>query len=305
MMSARHRFGHPIGQTPMFDERTRTSNPSAPTTESARPHGARASRPSVRLVQFTDTHFLPDPGGSLRGARTLPRFEACLAHARRHFFPADAVVVTGDVIHDDPAAYASVNRAFGSLDCPVLMIPGNHDVPDEMARQLGAAPFQVGGEFRTANGWHLLLLESWFAGSTDGEGRLGDAQLDNLDRTLRADAAPHALIFVHHPPLPMDAPALDAVGLRDGRNLCRTIAAHSRVRGVCWGHAHQALDIFGAAGVRWMCTPATSMQFRPRRPTFEADDRPPGYRVLDLGADGSISTEVVWLEGYEEEAVGE
>jgi 3',5'-cyclic AMP phosphodiesterase CpdA len=61
---------------------------------------------SVRLVQFTDTHLLTDPQGTLRGARTLPRLQACLDHARRHFFPADAVVVTGDLVHDEPAAYA-------------------------------------------------------------------------------------------------------------------------------------------------------------------------------------------------------
>jgi hypothetical protein len=40
------------------------------------------------------------------------------------------------------------------------------------------------------------------------------------------------------------------------------------------------------------------MQFRPRQPSFQVDDRPPGYRVIDLGADGSIASEVVWLEGY-------
>jgi hypothetical protein len=39
------------------------------------------------------------------------------------------------------------------------------------------------------------------------------------------------------------------------------------------------------------------MQFKPRN-DFAADDRPPGYRVIDLGADGAIVSEVVWLEGY-------
>jgi hypothetical protein len=28
------------------------------------------------------------------------------------------------------------------------------------------------------------------------------------------------------------------------------------------------------------------------------DDRPPGYRVIDLLDDGGIATEVVWLERY-------
>ena len=62
--------------------------------------------------------------------------------------------------------------------------------------------------------------------------------------------------------------------------------------------SHQALDLYTRGDVRFMCTPATSMQFRPRSPTFETDERPPGYRVIDLQADGSIASEVVWLEGY-------
>ena len=55
-------------------------------------------------------------------------------------------------------------------------------------------------------------------------------------------------------------------------------------------------------GVRLMCTPATSMQFVPRITEFAVDDRPPGYRVIDLHDDGSIATEVVWLEGYRDDA---
>ena len=258
---------------------------------------------TVRLVQFTDTHLLLDPDATLRGARTLPRLQACLAHARRHFFPADAVLVTGDIVHDDPAAYGVVDLVFGELDVPVLLIPGNHDVPDEMRRRLAHRPFQLGGEFHTANGWQVLLLESWFADSEDGEGQLGRGQLEALEHALARGTEPHAFVFLHHPPVRMDSPALDQLGLLDGAELCRTVSQHERVRGVCWGHAHQALDIYGRGAVRFMCTPATAMQFRPRNPTFEVDDRPPGYRVVDLAPDGSIVSEVAWLEGYEDKAV--
>jgi Icc protein len=69
------------------------------------------------------------------------------------------------------------------------------------------------------------------------------------------------------------------------------------VRGIAWGHAHQSLDVFRDA-TRLMCTPATCMQFKPRNPGFLVDDRPPGYRVIDLHDDGSLATEVVWIEGY-------
>lgn len=260
---------------------------------------------SVRLVQFTDTHLLPDPQGSLRGAVPLPRLQASVEHARRHYFPADAVVVTGDIVHDQPEAYGTVDLVFGGLDVPVFLIPGNHDLPEEMRRQLSHAPFQVGGQWLTPNGWQVLLLESWFAESADGEGQLGPRQLAEVDEALRvprpgeAVPAPHAFVFLHHPPMRMDSYTLDELGLVDADEFQSVLARYPRVRGICWGHAHQALDVYSpGSDVRWMCTPATSMQFRPRRPTFEVDDRPPGYRVIDLRADGSIASEVVWLEGY-------
>ncbi|MGI9246518.1 MAG: metallophosphoesterase [Steroidobacteraceae bacterium] len=264
------------------------------TTRTAAPRQPR----SARLVQFTDMHLLADPQGSMRGAQTLPRLQACLDHARRHFFPADALVLTGDIVHDEPAAYGSVDLLFAGLGVPVFLIPGNHDVPAEMRRRLAHAPFQVGGNFRTGAGWGVVLLESWFAESAGGEGRLGPGQLAELERTLAVSDASHVLVCLHHPPVPMDSAALDELGLLDGDALNATVARHPRVRGVCWGHAHQALDLFTRAGVRFMCTPATAMQFRPRSPTFQADDRPPGYRVIDLLPDGAIATEVVWLEGY-------
>ena len=264
---------------------------------SAQPPGSASRTGSTRLVQFTNTHLMRDPSGSIRGARTLPRLQACLAHARRHHFPVDAILLTGDIVHDEPEAYGTIDLLFGDVGEPVLVIPGNHDLPDEMRRWLNHAPFQVGGQWRTHNGWQLLLLESWFAESTDGEGRLGHSQLQAFERTLADDTDPHALVVLHHPPVRMDSPSLDELGLLDGPQLSAAVERHSRVRGVCWGHAHQALDLFRAGDVRFMCTPATSMQFRPRH-DFAVDDRPPGYRVIDLFADGSIASEVVWLEGY-------
>ncbi len=252
---------------------------------------------SARLVQFTDTHLMQDPAGSIRGAQALPRLQACLAHARRHFFPADAILLTGDVVHDEPAAYGYIDLLFRDAGVPVLVIPGNHDLPDEMRRQLSHEPFQVGGEWRTPNGWQVVLLESWFPESTNGEGQLGPEQRRAFEHALATGTDPHALVVLHHPPVPMDSPALDELGLLDGPLLSTAVDRHPRVRGVCWGHAHQALDLYRSGDVRFMCTPATSMQFKPRN-DFMVDDRPPGYRVIDLLADGSIASEVVWLEGY-------
>jgi Icc protein len=250
----------------------------------------------IRLLQFTDTHLMADPAASLRGVRTLPSLEACLARARRRHFPADLIAVTGDLVQDDAAAYGSLELLFDRLGAPVLLIPGNHDLPAEMERRLSHPPFQIGG-IRIADGWAVVMLDTWFAQSDDGEGQLGAEELARLDAELQAHRERHTLLCLHHPPVSMEAPGLDALGLLDAAAFLAILDRHPQVRGVAWGHAHQSLDLY-RGGVRLMCTPSTCMQFRPRDPGFVVDDRPPGYRVIDLLDDGGIATEVVWLEGY-------
>jgi Icc protein len=250
---------------------------------------------SVRLLQFSDTHLLADPHGRLRGSATLPRLQACLAHARRHFFPPDAIALTGDLVQDDPAAYGTLELLFDRLDAPVLMIPGNHDLPEQMRRRFAAPPFRVGGTHRFG-AWAVVLLESWFAAARDGEGLLGPAQLAELEGTLQELAGVHVLVFVHHPPILMEAAGMDSLRLQDGPALMEVVERHPHVRAVAWGHAHQSLDVYRPGGKRLLCAPATCMQFKPRVDAFVVDDRPPGYRVIDLQADGGIATEVVWLE---------
>lgn len=251
-----------------------------------------------RLVQFTDTHLFGDPEAQLRGVATLASFRACLEHARREVLPADAILVSGDVAHDDPGGYDALELVLAPLDIPALVVAGNHDLPTELHRRLAQPPFQTRGVF-AAGHWRVLLLETWFAESVEGEGRLGTAALAELDAELDRHHDAHVLLCLHHPPLLMDAPDLDVLRLADAEAFRALVARHRHVRAVLWGHAHQALDVL-RDGVRWMCTPSTCFQFRTRAPGFASDARTPGYRVLDLAADGGLATEVVWLpEGWQ------
>jgi Icc protein len=239
---------------------------------------------------------MADPGASLRGVRTLASLEACLAHARRRHLPADLIAVTGDLVQDEPAAYGTLELLFDGLGAPVMLAPGNHDDPVELRRRLSEPPFEVGGA-RLMGAWQIVMLDTWYEHSADGEGQLGPGELARLEKALASHADTHALVLLHHPAIAMEATGLDALGMLDAGAFREIIARHPQVRGIAWGHAHQSLDVY-CAGARWMCTPATCMQFKPRDPGFVVDDRPPGYRVLDLHDDGGIATEVVWLEGY-------
>ena len=247
---------------------------------------------SLRLVQFTDMHLYGDPDGRLRGVPTLPSFRAAVAHAERRFPARDAILLTGDLVQDDSGGYRHVHEVLARSGVPVLCLAGNHDVPSAMSQALAQPPFQVGGS-RDLGRWTIVLLDSWVENSAGG--RLGEAQLEAVDAALGARPDRHVLICLHHQPIAMQSRWLDAVGLADMAQLGAVIERHPNVRGVLWGHVHQALDTF-AGGIRFMSTPSTCMQFVPLLDDFGIDPRPPAYRILELGSDGSISTEVVWAD---------
>jgi len=247
---------------------------------------------SVRLVQFTDLHLVGNADRTLRGINTLQTLQHTLAHARARFDGADAYLLTGDLVHDDAGGYDHVVRAFSEASLPAYCIPGNHDTPEQMRVALARPPFQVGGS-AVLGSWLIVLLDSCIPNS-DG-GRLGADQLGQLDRMLAAHADKHALVCLHHHPIQMRSEWLDTVGLEDADAFEQTIARHKNVRGIVWGHVHQSLDLF-SRGVRYMATPATCAQFKPRSDDFALDDKPPGYRVLELMPDGAIATEVVWAD---------
>lgn len=254
---------------------------------------------SIRLIQFSDTHLFGDPEGRLRGVACLPALQAAISNAHQRCHHPDAVLLTGDLVQDDPEGYRWIRQIFGNSRVPVLCLAGNHDLPDRMQAALDAPPFTVGGA-TALGGWLIVMLNSWAPNQAGGT--LGPQQLGELRETLRRHANRHVLICLHHHPIQMRSAWLDQVGLSDADEFMAILREHTNVRGVLWGHVHQSLDSF-AHGVRFMATPATCAQFLPGSDEFAIDDRPPGYRVIELLPDGAIATEVCWLESYAKRSV--
>ena len=254
---------------------------------------------SVRLIQYTDMHLFGDAAGRLRGVATLPALQAAIADAQRRCSRPDGVLLTGDLVQDDPEGYRWIRHLFGASQIPVLCLPGNHDLPEHMRAALGSAPFEV-CRHRQFGRWLIVMLDSWVANSAGGE--LGAEQLAQLRTLLRANRNQHVLLCLHHQPIPMRSDWLDQVGLADSAEFAALVREHTNVRGVLWGHVHQSLDSF-VHGVRFMATPATCAQILPGSADFAIDNRPPGYRMLELMPDGAIQTEVCWLESYAQSVV--
>ncbi len=247
---------------------------------------------SVRLLQFSDTHLSGDPDATLRGVACLPALRRTLQEAQRRYSRHDAVLLTGDLVQDDPDGYRWIKETFRSSSKPVLCLPGNHDIPAHMHASLKGEPFQICGT-RQFERWIVVMLDSWLQNQAMGE--IGAEQLAILQATLRTHRNLHALVCLHHQPIAMGSRWLDEVGLKDAEGFMRIIRSSPNVRGVLWGHVHQSLDAF-IHGIRFMATPSTCAQFLPGSDGFAIDTRPPGYRTIELMPDGSIVSEVCWVE---------
>jgi Icc protein len=249
---------------------------------------------TVRLLQFTDPHLYGAADGKLRGVVTYPALLAAIEHARARHWPCDGILATGDLVQDDPSGYARFREVFGGLGVPVYCIPGNHDEPEAMVRELRSAPFQLNGVVRWEK-WIAVMLDSYLANKA--QGRLDAANLRALDEALRAHPDSHALVCLHHHPVRMSSRWLDQVGLENPDEFFSVLDQHRNVRAVLWGHVHQHFE-GERNGVRLMSTPSTCAQFVPRSDGFAIDRRPPGYRWLELRDDGSFGSEVIWVDGF-------
>lgn len=246
----------------------------------------------VRLLQLTDCHLKASPEAQVKGWVTEASLAAVVEAA---FSPGkarpDAVLATGDITQDgSPEAYARFRERLGGLDTPVLCLPGNHDDPEALGAICREPPFAYCPEVGFGD-WRLVLLSTW--DGDRGGGRLGEAELTRLETALASAAEAHALVVLHHHPVPVGSRWLDGVALDDAAEFLDIIGAAPRVRGVLWGHVHQIYDTT-RRGVRYLGTPSTCFQFRPGTVVPEVDALGPAWRTIDLHPDGSVDTELGW-----------
>jgi Icc protein len=245
----------------------------------------------VRVLQFTDPHLPGTPGARIRGVATEETLARCVAHAEnRHARPA-AVLLTGDLVHDDAGGYRALRERFARSRAPVHCLPGNHDDPAAARHSLDGAPFVH--DFATRYGrWLVVMMDSTVPRADHGH--LAADELARLEAALAAHAGAHALVCLHHHPVPHGSPWLDELMLRNAQELFDVIARHDTVRALAWGHTHQPYEGMHD-GVRLMGTPSTCMQFEQNSAEFAVDARPPAYRWLELDEAGGVETGIEWV----------
>jgi Icc protein len=260
----------------------------------------------LQLLQITDPHLTESVGQAKRGVDTYRSLQDVLERASGLHGSPDGILATGDLVHDESRkGYENFRELLGRFvsqsGATVFTLPGNHDDPQLMQETLSKKPFQYCGH-KDFPGWRLIFLDTWL--EVDAGGLLRDSELTRLDELLTTASDRHALLCLHHQPVSMGSRWLDSVGLRNADQFLQVVDRHANVRGVVWGHVHQEFDSI-RKGVRYLSSPSTCAQFKPRSDDFALDDRPPGFRCLELAGDGTINTSIEWLDVPAAEAVSQ
>ncbi|KFZ36023.1 metallophosphatase [Shewanella mangrovi] len=253
---------------------------------------------SVRLVQMTDPHLFAEPDGNLLGVNTANSLAAVVSTVQALNYPADLLLATGDISQDFSAeSYRNFVKAIAPLDLPCHYLPGNHDDPRIMNLHMQGE--RVFGQQRIIIGnWQLILLDSTVRGKPGGH--LDESEFALIREAIAAEPDKHVLLVMHHNPVQVKCTWLDQHWMDNGAEFLAEMASYPQVKGMLWGHVHQQLDhtIDGQHGpINLMATPSTCIQFKPLSTYFALDMVQPGYRLLELRADGSMQTSVYRVPG--------
>jgi len=245
----------------------------------------------ARIIQMTDTHIGANESFIFNGVSTLTSLSRVVGMILEQEQP-DVVLVTGDLVHDPvPAAYSILMEQLVRLEVPVCCLPGNHDDPVLMEKILNSNNVCTDKKIRI-NDWVILMLNSYLSGSHGGG--LADTELQFLEQQLTAHLQQSILIAVHHHPVRIYSPWMDAIMLKNPDKFFSVIDRFTSVKAVIWGHIHQQFEVQRAGVELWGC-PSTCAQFKPETLALEHDTLTAGYRHLELADKGGILSKVIRL----------
>ena len=255
---------------------------------------AGVGRQAVRLLQITDTHLFANKEDTLLSVNTFNSYQQVLDAIVAQSIDYDLIVATGDLVQDGTEqGYRYFCDGIQRLGNPCVWLPGNHDFQPVMSDIIGQSGLCEAKEVLCGDHWYVILLDSQVFGSPHGE--LSEYQLAWLDASLRKYQDRHTLVLLHHHPVDSGCAWLDQHRLRNSHEFLAVLKQHPQAELFLCGHIHQSLDL-DWEGRRVLTSPSTCVQFKPYCTNFELDTLPPGWRYIDLHADGRVTTEVYRLE---------
>lgn len=255
----------------------------------------------IRLLQITDCHLGEKVGERLVGMDTdesLDLVIECIKQRELTDVAPELIIATGDLAnHESAKAYQRLQEKLSVLNAPSAWLPGNHDNYQLMLDTVGTERVP---KLISIGRWRIVMLDSAVPGQVPG--RLGEAQIEDLGKTLAAiEDDTHVIIALHHQPIKIGSEWIDSQRVEDGEDFIESLSGDHRIKAVIWGHVHQEFEArdMRIASARLLAAPSTCIQFEPNQSDFKLHENSPGFRWFELHDDGNLETGVERLQGVE------
>lgn len=247
---------------------------------------------SVRIIQITDAHLEPEFGGTLLGMNTDESLSHVLDTITDREPQFDLMLATGDLsTHGKRTAYQRFREYLTRFSQPKYWLPGNHD-DSRIMQEVCADGDEMKGLVRIG-AWQLILLDSTIYREVGGN--VKESELQRLRDCVAERPDLHTAVFCHHPPLTVGCKWMDGQRINNGEAFLACMASLPSVKLFVCGHVHQHWTA-QYEHLPLMSTPSTCVQFAPNSLEFKVDTIMPGYRWLELHADGTFETGVERIE---------
>ncbi len=229
----------------------------------------------LKIAQISDIH-ISATAEPYRGLKVRPNFLRALGQIKK--FNPDIMIISGDLAaeYGEPGAYKWVKNQLVKLPFKTYLIPGNHDIPENMDKFLG--------EFRPkkAKQWFYNLKTSGynliFLDTTDNV--LPKNQMEWLS-DLKISKT-YNILFMHHPPLKMGCQFMDSnYPLKNIPQSLKALESVPNLKHVFCGHYHTEKSAFHKSIGIHIC-PSSAYQINQFESKFQIESYLAGWRSIIL-----------------------
>lgn len=254
------------------------------------------------IAQITDMHVKKQGEMLAPGLDSYAALGAALRRIGRLDPRPDLLVATGDLTADGkPGEYEALRVLLSGLAMPYLLLPGNHDIRENLRDAFPDQPWEDGQFLLYAvEDWpvRIVALDSVIAGKPQGE--ICADRCRWLDGTLAKATDKPTIVMLHHPPFVTGIAYMDAMGLIDPSGLAEVIARHKQVIRVLCGHIHRPIQTMFAGTVASVA-PATSFQIGLKfddPENVQLTKEPPAFQLHRWTPDGGLVSHTAYVEDF-------
>jgi Icc protein len=255
---------------------------------------------SLRVVQVTDIHLLPEPGSKLYGVDTAIALQLVINAIAQLLPKPDLIIATGDLAEDGSnKTYSRLRKILAGTNLPVYVLSGNHDDSSAMQDALVSRNIKFVDKARLG-GWFFVFVNSQAVG--ESYGFISPAEMSLLKANLEAAGDAPVMVALHHTPMPICLRA--NCQLQNAVELNNLLDGFRNVKAVIAGHTHIEAEEINGSYIRYT-TPSTFAQVDHGQATdsdtgdfwssHTMDGSAHGFRVLDLMPDGEVNSQVYWV----------